>query len=144
MLGNAMFVLAQSSSSGGSGGGIIGALFGLVFFVIWMGLLVIILASLWKVYAKAGQPGWAGIVPIYNLYVLTIIIGRPWWWLLLCLIPFVNFIVIIIMMIDLAKSFGKEALFGVGLALLGIVFFPILAFGSAQYQGPKATPLPIG
>ena len=61
-----------------------------------------------------------------------------WWWILLMLIPFVNFIIRIILCIDLAKSFGKGVGFGIGLALLGIIFFPILGFGSAQYQGPTA------
>jgi hypothetical protein len=93
---------------------------------------------MWKVFTKAGQPGWASIIPIYNLYIWCKIVGRPWWWILLMLIPFVNFIICIILCIDLAKSFGKGGGFGIGLALLGIIFFPILGFGSAQYQGPAA------
>ena len=54
------------------------------------------------------------------------------------LIPFVNFIIAIILLIDLAKSFGKGVGFGIGLILLSVIFFPILGFGSAQYQGPTA------
>src|SRR6266478_3288340 len=106
------------------------------------GLLVV---AMWKVFTKAGQPGWASIIPIYNLYIWCKIVGRQWWWILLMLIPFVNFIVGIILCIDLANSFGKGAGFGIGLALLGIIFWPILGFGSAQYQGPAAgqgTPVP--
>ena len=111
------------------------------------GLLVALLmiVAMWKVFTKAGQPGWASIIPIYNIYIWCKIVGRPWWWILLMLIPFVNFIVAIILCIDLAKSFGKGVGFGIGLALLGIIFFPILGFGSAQYQGPAAgglTPAP--
>jgi len=111
------------------------------------GLLValLLIVAMWKVFTKAGQPGWASIIPIYNLYIWCKIVGRPWWWILLMLIPFVNFIVCIILCIDLAKSFGKGVGFGIGLALLGIIFFPILGFGSAQYQGPAAgglTPAP--
>ena len=111
------------------------------------GLLValVLIVAMWKVFTKAGQPGWASIIPIYNLYIWCKIVGRPWWWILLMLIPFVNFIVCIILCIDLAKSFGKGVGFGIGLALLGIIFFPILGFGSAQYQGPSAgglTPAP--
>jgi Family of unknown function (DUF5684) len=111
------------------------------------GLLValLLIVAMWKVFTKAGQPGWASIIPIYNLYIWCKIVGRPWWWILLMLIPFVNFIVCIILCIDLAKSFGKGVGFGIGLALLGIIFFPILGFGSAQYQGPSAgglTPAP--
>jgi hypothetical protein len=104
------------------------------------GLLValLLIVAMWKVFTKAGQPGWASIIPIYNIYIWCKIVGRPWWWILLMLIPFVNFIVAIILCIDLAKSFGKGVGFGIGLALLGIIFFPILGFGSAQYQGPAA------
>src|SRR5882757_2667865 len=104
------------------------------------GLLValVLIVAMWKVFTKAGQPGWASIIPIYNLYIWCKIVGRPWWWILLMLIPFVNFIICIILCIDLAKSFGKGVGFGIGLALLGIIFFPILGFGSAQYQGPAA------
>src|SRR6266478_5632429 len=105
-----------------------------------IGLLfaLLIIVAMWKVFTKAGQPGWASIIPIYNLYIWCKIVGRPWWWILLMLIPLVNFIVGIILCIDLAKSFGKGAGFGIGLALLGVIFFPILGFGSAQYQGPAA------
>ena len=104
------------------------------------GLLIalLIIVAMWKVFTKAGEPGWASIIHIYNIYVWCKIVGRPWWWMLLMLIPFVNFIVAIILCIDLAKSFGKGVGFGIGLALLGIIFFPILGFGSAQYQGPSA------
>jgi hypothetical protein len=104
------------------------------------GLLIalLLIVAMWKVFTKAGQPGWASIIPIYNLYIWCKIVGRPWWWILLMLIPFVNFIVCIILCIDLAKSFGKGVGFGIGLALVGIIFFPILGFGSAQYQGPAA------
>ena len=104
------------------------------------GLLIalLLIVAMWKVFTKAGQPGWASIIPIYNLYIWCKIVGRPWWWILLMLIPFVNFIICIILCIDLAKSFGKGVGFGIGLALLGIIFFPILGFGSAQYQGPAA------
>ena len=79
---------------------------------------------MWKVFTKAGQPGWASIIPIYNLYIWCKIVGRPWWWILLMLIPFVNFIICIILCIDLAKSFGKGVGFGIGLALVGNYFLP--------------------
>ena len=104
------------------------------------GLLIalLLIVAMWKVFTKAGQPGWASIIPIYNIYIWCKIVGRPAWWIILMFIPFVNFIICIILCIDLAKSFGKGAGFGIGLALLGIIFFPILGFGSAQYQGPSA------
>jgi hypothetical protein len=107
-----------------------------------VGLLiaVLLIVAMWKVFTKAGQPGWASIIPIYNLYIWCKIVGRPGWWILLMLIPFVNIIVGIILCIDMAKSFGKGAGFGIGLALLGVIFIPILGFGSAQYQGPSTAP----
>ena len=106
--------------------------------IFFLAIVVFIIASVWKVYEKANEPGWAAIIPIYNIIVLLRIVGRPLWWIILLLIPFVNIIIIFIVYIDLAKSFGKDVGFGIGLALLGIVFYPILGFGDAEYQGPAA------
>ena len=111
---------------------------GPLFWIFYLAFTILILAAWWKIFTKAGQPGWACIIPIYNLYVWCKIVGRPWWWILLMLIPFVNLIILIILIIDLAKSFGKGVGFGIGLLLLPVIFFPILGFGSAQYQGPTA------
>ena len=97
-----------------------------------------IIASLWKVFTKAGEPGWAAIIPIYNTIVMLKIVGRPLWWLVLMLIPLVSLVIGIIVCIDLAKSFGKGAGFGIGIILLGFIFVPILAFGDARYVGPAA------
>ena len=106
-----------------------------------VGLLIalLLIVAMWKVFTKAGQPGWASIIPIYNLYIWCKIVGRPGWWILLMLIPLVNIIVGIILCIDMAKSFGKGVGFGIGLLLLPFIFFLILGFGSAQYQGPSAS-----
>jgi len=111
---------------------------GPLFWIFYLAFTILMIAAWWKIFTKAGQPGWACIIPIYNLYVWCKIVGRPWWWILLMLIPFVNFIILIILIIDLAKSFGKGVGFGIGLLLLAVIFFPILGFGSAQYQGPAA------
>ena len=110
------------------------------FIMIWLAFIVFILAAMWKVFEKAGQPGWAAIIPIYNLYVLTKIAGKPGWWLILFLIPFINFIFLVWLYNMVSKSFGKDEGFTVGLVLLGIVFWPILGFGSARYQGPYGDP----
>src|SRR5262249_47049540 len=126
----------EDTSPGGGGGGLIGALFGGVFVLIWLAVVVLIFASLWKIFDKAGKPGWAGIVPIYNVIVLLEIIGRPLWWIVLMFVPCVSIVVGIILCIDLAKSFGKDVAYGIGLALLGFIFFPMLAFGDARYVGP--------
>ena len=101
-------------------------------------IAVLVIVATWKVFTKANRHGWAAIIPIYNMYVWCKIVGRPGWWVILMFIPLVNIIVGIIVCIDLAKSFGKGAGFGIGIALLGIIFLPILGFGSAQYQGPAA------
>ncbi len=100
-------------------------------------ILIVLIVANWKLFAKAGQPGWASIIPIYNLVVLLQIVGRPTWWIAAILFcPPVGLVFSVIMMVDLAKSFGKGGGFAAGLILLGFIFFPILAFGSSQYQGP--------
>lgn len=118
-----------------SAGGIVGGIFGLL---IWLVVVVALIAANWKIFTKAGKPGWASIVPIYNIIVLLEIIGRPVWWIVLALIPFVNFIFAILVSVDLAKSFGKSIGFAIGLILLAPIFLLILAFGDAKYQGPAA------
>lgn len=95
---------------------------------------------MWKIFTKAGQPGWAAIIPIYNVIVMLQIAGKPIWWFILMLIPVVNIVIGIIVIIALAKSFGKGGGFAAGLILLGFIFYPILAFGSAQYVGPEGAP----
>jgi len=94
------------------------------------------IATYWKLFTKAGRPGWHSLIPILNIYTLIKIAGRPGWWWVLALIPFVNIVVMILVMIDLAHAFGKDTGFAVGLILLSIVFLAILAFGDSQYLGP--------
>jgi len=106
-----------------------------IFYLLIIGLLF---ASLWKIFVKAGRPGWEGIVPIYNIIILHKIVGKPAWWIVLYLIPFVNLIINIWVTNLLAKSFGQSEGFTIGLVFLPFVFYPVLAFGSAQYQGPAA------
>jgi len=113
---------------------------GLVFWVICIGFFFIQIAAMWKTFEKAGKPGWASIIPIYNGIVMLQIAGRPVWWFLLYLIPLVNIIIAFIVMIDFAESFGKGFGFALGLIFLPIIFFPILAWGDAQYQGPRTAP----
>tara|TARA_R110000868_G_scaffold226872_1_gene479784 strand:- start:315958 stop:316350 length:393 start_codon:yes stop_codon:yes gene_type:complete len=121
------------------GGGNAGSMIGLgIFLILYLVFLIVILAGFWKMFAKAGQPGWAAIVPIYNAYIMCKIAGRPGWWVVLLLIPYLNLIFWIIVMLDLAKSFGKSIGFAVGMILLSFIFIPILGFGDAEYQGPAA------
>ena len=119
---------------------IMGAIIGLFVVCIYLVVIIAIVAGLWKVFEKAGQPGWAAIIPIYNLYVLTQIAGKPWWWLLLCFIPLVNVVIFFLLSMAVAANFGKDVAFAVGLFFLGFIFYPILGFGSAVYKPTSATP----
>jgi hypothetical protein len=122
----------------GSNAGIFGGIFGVCYGFFMFAVVIFILVSMWKVYQKAGKPGWAAIIPIYNILVLLEIVGKPWWWLLLMFIPFVNIVIMIIVYLELAKVFSKGTGFGCGLILLPFVFVPMLAFGNAQYTAPVA------
>lgn len=117
----------------GSAGVVIASL---IMGIIQLGVAVVIIAGVWKVFVKAGQPGWAAIVPIYNTYVLTQITGRPILWFVLSLVPCVNIVAAWVLTQDLAKSFGKSSGYGIGLFLLSPIFLPMLGFGSDTYQGP--------
>jgi hypothetical protein len=108
--------------------------------IIYLVVVVFLVAAMWKIFEKAGQPGWAAIIPIYNIYILLKIGGKPGWWLALFLIPVVNIVFLIWMYNMISKSFGKDEGFTVGLVVLGIVFWPILGFGSATYKGPYGDP----
>ena len=116
------------AQEGGGGAG------GALFFVIWLAIMLAVIAGCWKMLAKAGQPGWGILIPIFNIYLMIKVAGRPGWWLLLMLIPIVNFVVSIIIAIDIAQNFGKGIGFALGLIFLGFIFYPILGFGEAQYR----------
>lgn len=113
---------------------ILGFILGLVLLLVYAGVIIAFIASFWKMFVKAGQPGWASIIPIYNIYVLLKIVCRPSWWLLLYIIPAVNIIISIIVTLDLAKRFDKGTGFAIGLILLPIIFYPILGFGDSTYK----------
>lgn len=100
---------------------------------------ILIIAGMWRMFVKAGKPGWAAIIPIYNIYVLLQIVGRPGWWLILFFIPFLNIIIALIVSIDLAKSFDKSAAWGIILLFIfNAIGYLILGFGDASYKGPAA------
>jgi hypothetical protein len=98
---------------------------------------LVVIIGIWKVFEKAGEPGWASLVPVYNLMVMARIAGQPEINGLLCFIPIVGIYFGAMLCIDLAQKFGKDAMYGIGLLLLGIIFFPMLGFGSAQYEGGR-------
>ena len=110
-------------------------LFGGAFLIVWLAVLVLVIAGVWKVFTKAGQPGWASIIPIYNFYVLMQISGKPGWWCFLLFVPVVGFAIQLLAMLSLADKFQRSAAFGVGLLLLPMFFFPLLAFGGSKYGG---------
>lgn len=102
-------------------------------------LMVIMIVANWKIFAKAGKPGWASIVPFYNMYTLFEVAGMNGWMFLLLLVPIVNIVMAIMVYINLAKAFGQSGAFAVGLILLNPIFSLILAFGKAQYVGAGDT-----
>lgn len=104
--------------------------------LLYTSLIVLLCASQWIIFEKAGKRGWYSLVPVYGVLVLLQIIGKPWWWILLFLIPFANIVFAIWMLNLLSKSYGKNEGFTVGLILLSFIFYPILAFGNAKYIGP--------
>ena len=107
--------------------------------IFWLVVCILSIAGMWKVFTKAGKPGWAAIVPIYNWVVMLEIVGKPVWWIAIILfVPFVNIIFAIIVLVELAKVFGKGGGFVVGLLLLAPIFICILGFGSARYLGTGA------
>ena len=99
-----------------------------------LALTAVIFAGFWKTFEKAGEPGWAGLIPIYNLYVLVRISGNAWWWFVLFFIPVINFFATVKISIDVAGKFNKGILFGLGLTFISFVFYPLLGFGDYQYQ----------
>ena len=130
--------IAQSSSSTSSSAST-GVAVGLVLVsvLVYLAFVVLIIAGMWKVFEKAGQKGWLAIIPIVNLFVLIRLAGREGWWIILFLIPCISIVVGFLVYVDLARRFDKSAAYGVGLLLVPVVFFPMLGFGSAQYQGDR-------
>lgn len=108
------------------------------YFLSFAGLAIVLMmiASIWKVFEKAGQPGWASLVPVYNIVIMLKITGKPAWWLALLFVPLANFVVMILIVVALAKSFGKGTGFGLGMLFFGFIFYPILGFGDARYTAP--------
>lgn len=121
-----MEFLAQSDGGGGS----------TIFWILYAVFIVAYLVGGWMMYEKAGQAGWKVLIPFYNVYILLKIVGRPGWWLILYLIPIVNIVILVIVSIDQAKSFGHGVGFALGLIFLAPIFWMILGFGPSRYLGP--------
>ena len=116
------------------------AIFGaviMVYVAIAVVVSVVMIASMWKLFEKAGKPGWAALIPVYNTIVALEVAGRPWWWVLLMFIPVANVVFAIMYLLDFVKSYGKDTAFGVLSIFFPYVMFPILAFSKdAKYLGP--------
>ena len=121
---------SNAAAAGAAGAG------SLVFSIIYLAILVLVIAGLWKTFVKAGQPGWAAIIPLYNVYIMLKIAGKPGWWLILFFIPLVNLVMGIIVLRALAAAFGKGWGFTFGLIFLSFIFIPLLGFGDAVYTPP--------
>lgn len=129
-----MDVSTSQSLTGAQAGGL--AAFSGVMIIIELALFAVMIIAYWKIFTKAGEEGWKCIIPIYNIIILLKIIGKPWWWLLLMFIPFVNLIIMIMISNELSKSFGHGIGFTLGLIFLSFIFYLILGFGSSKYVGP--------
>ena len=106
-------------------------------YLITAGLGLVLIASIWKVFSKAGEPGWASLIPFYSTYLWITMAGKPGWWMILLAIPLVNVVMTILISVGLAERFGKSQGYGIGLSFLGFIFYPLLAFGDAQYMPQK-------
>src|SRR5260370_1691652 len=116
--------------------------FGLLMGLVYLALIVLLIVGMWRVFEKAGQPGWAAIVPIYNSYILCKIAGKPGWWVLLILPPIVNFVILLLITLQVSRNFGKTQGFPIGLCLLPLAFYPILRSLDPPYIAPPPPPAP--
>ena len=112
--------------------------------IVYIAIMVFMIVTLWIVFKKAGQPGWAAIIPIFNFLVILRVASKPWWWvfsILLMIIPIAGIILFLVVWIlicnGISKNFGQSTGFTVGLVLLSVVFIPILAFGDYQWKEVK-------
>lgn len=110
----------------------------IAFLIPFIIMYVLMVVSLWKTFEKAGKPGWAAIIPVYNTLIMIEIVGKPTIWLLWCLIPCVNIVFSVWLINLMSKSYGQSEGFTIGLLFLPFIFWPILGLGSAKYIGPSA------
>lgn len=108
---------------------------GVVYMIVLLAVVVALIVAYWKIFEKAGEPGWASLIPFYSSYKIYKIGMGNGWWFLLSLIPYVGFVMPIVLAFMIAKAFGRGVGFGFGLWLLAPIFYLILAFGSSEYQG---------
>ena len=110
--------------------------------LLWFAVIILNIVAGWRIFEKAGQPGWASIIPFYSTYVMLKIVGKPSWWMwMIFLVPIANIVYSIWLINMLSKSFGKDEGFTVALLFLGVIFWPILGLGDARYIGPYGDPV---
>jgi len=126
-------LLAQTTTTTSAGVGAGGAALIAGGAILYVAFIVLMIASLWKLFDKGGQKGWCAIIPILNIVVLIKLVHKELWWIILFLIPCVNIIAVIVIYFNVAKAFGKGAGYGIGTIILPWIFIPILAFGKSQY-----------
>lgn len=107
--------------------------------IIVLAILVAMLASLWKIYEKAGEEGWTSLVPFYNMWVWIHMVGRPAWFIILCFIPIANIYAACALINDVSKGFGKGIGYTLGIIFLPFIFLPLLGFGDAQWTKPRSS-----
>ena len=108
--------------------------FGLTALIVPLLIFIIMIAAMWRVFEKAGEAGWKSIIPIYNLYVLVLIAGKPgWWFLIIALVPLIGLIFYLLVCLSLAQKFDKGPIYGVLLCFFGFIMFPLLAFDNSTY-----------
>lgn len=111
-----------------------------MFFLIELAIVVITIAGAWKAFEKAGRPGWAAVIPVYNVIVMLEIAGKPLWWIILFFIPIANIVIAILALLAFVEKYGQSALFAIGMVFLPFIFWPLLGFGDAQCSGPPPAP----
>lgn len=107
-----------------------------------LAVLLLMIPAVWRTFEKAGKPGWAGFVPLYNIYVLCRMGGLPGWWVALMVLPGINLLVLLAICHRVARAFGHGPGMALLMVFLPLVGFPVLGFGPAQYQQPDSPGTP--
>ncbi len=107
----------------------------ILFLVCWLICVTVTIAGMWGSFSRAGRPGWACIVPIYNYLVIIDIAGKPWWWIFMFMIPIANLYFVIVTIVNFTASYGRGVGFAIGLIFLPFIFWPLLGFGDSEHQG---------
>ena len=135
-------ILAEASANNAAIGAF--AALGVVLILMILAVALLVVIGMWKVFAKAGQPGWAALIPIYNVIVLLRVAGLPWHWVFALFLPFIPFLgalallVLQVMLLHrISTRFGQGVGFTIGLTLLGPIFWLILGFGDSKYLGEQ-------